>query len=462
MKNRNYIYIAFIAVGILLCFSCEKWIDPAVNVNPDSPVDPPMEVILPAIQGRIAYHTGNYDVTGTVGMWMQQINGTARQAQIVGNYTFVSSDVANLWNSFYRDAMMDLSIVIDKSKEAKSKSPHYEGIAKILLAYDLGLATQLWGDVPYTEAWQGVENKHPKYDPQSEIYGTLQTLLDEAIVALQVSPSDNIFNPANGDLIYKGELTSWLKAARALKARFALHTSKRNSNAYQEALDFIADGAFESNDDDFQFNFGPGDTEANPLYQFDEQREDAGQSSNFTNFIESNNLFIVGADTFPDPRQAVFQTKSTKTGIKTFGAYFGQKDAPIHFITYVEQLFIMAEAYYHTQKEQAAKDTLLSAISASLAKFEVNNPNWFAQLSAKISPLTGQNLLTEIMNQKYIALFLQPEVFVDWRRTGIPSLSPATGTEIPRRFPYSIEERNFNRKIPNVTSIYARNWIDVK
>ncbi len=458
MKNSKLKYLIYIAIGVFTLISCEKWIDPDLNIDPDSPVDPPMEVILPSAQGRIAYHTGSFDVTGTTGMWMQYIVGASRQAQIIGNYTFVEADVANTWNSFYRDAMMDLTLVIKKSQTEASKSPYYEGVAKVMLAYDLGLATQLWGDVPYTEAWKGLENKHPAYDAQSDVYATIQTLLDEAITALNADPDENIFFPDDGDMIYNGDTDAWIKAARALKARFAIHLSERNGDAaYQNALDYIAAGAFESNDDDFLFNFGQGDTEANPLYQFDDQREDASSSTGFKNFINTVNDF-----TSEDPRLVIFQTNTEETGEKTFGSYFGAKDAPVHFMTYVEQLFIMAEAYYHVGTEQTAKDTLIAAVSASLSKFGVFNAAWLAELSAKITPLTGAALEQEIMQQKYIAMFLQPEVFVDWRRRGFPVLTPTSGTQIPRRFPYSIEERNFNRNIPEVTSINARNWFDVE
>lgn len=458
MKNSKLKYLIYVAIGVFTLISCENWIDPDLNVDPDSPLDPPMQVILPSAQGRIAYHTGSFDVTGTTSMWMQHIVGASRQAQIIGNYTFVSSDVANLWNSFYRDAMMDLTLVIEKSQAEATKSPYYEGIAKVMLAYDLGLATQLWGDIPYSEAWKGLENKHPAYDAQSDIYATIQTLLDEAITALNVDPADNIFDPSDGDMIFNGDLDAWIKTARALKARFAIHLSERNGNsAYQDAIDFIAAGAFESNDDDFQFNFGLGDTEANPLYQFDDQREDANPSTGFADFVNSVNNF-----TTEDPRLAIYQTNTEATGEKTFGSYFGAKDAPVHFMTYVEQLFILAEAYYHVGPEQSAKDNLEAAVSASLDKFGVSNAAWLAELSAKIAPLTGIALEQEILHQKYIAMFLQPEVFVDWRRRGYPDLTPVSGTQIPRRFPYSIEERNFNRNIPDVTSIYARNWFDVE
>ncbi|MCB0683080.1 MAG: SusD/RagB family nutrient-binding outer membrane lipoprotein, partial [Saprospiraceae bacterium] len=50
----------------------------------------------------------------------------------------------------------------------------------------------------------------------------------------------------------------------------------------------------------------------------------------------------------------------------------------------------------------------------------------------EIDPGSGNLTLDHIMTQKYIAMFMDPEVFSDWRRTGIPELDPNTGANVPR------------------------------
>jgi hypothetical protein len=57
------------------------------------------------------------------------------------------------------------------------------------------------------------------------------------------------------------------------------------------------------------------------------------------------------------------------------------------------------------------------------------------------------------MNEKYVALFQNPEVWNDWKRTGFPTL---VGTP-PRRLTYPISEREAN---PNTPADGARNWND--
>jgi len=67
---------------------------------------------------------------------------------------------------------------------------------------------------------------------------------------------------------------------------------------------------------------------------------------------------------------------------------------------------------------------------------------------AGIDPGVGNLTMDHIMTQKYIGLFVQPEAFSDWRRTGIPSLTPVAGSEVPRRWYYPENEYLFNSNAP--------------
>ena len=60
----------------------------------------------------------------------------------------------------------------------------------------------------------------------------------------------------------------------------------------------------------------------------------------------------------------------------------------------------------------------------------------------------GSLTLEQIMTQKYIGLFVQPEAFSDWRRTGIPNLTPVAGSAVPRRWFYPENEYLFNSSAP--------------
>ena len=68
--------------------------------------------------------------------------------------------------------------------------------------------------------------------------------------------------------------------------------------------------------------------------------------------------------------------------------------------------------------------------------------------------------MTEIMTQKYIAMFTDPEVYNDWRRTGIPSLTPNTGSAVPTRFAYPDNEIRYNPNAPLGVTQFDKVWWD--
>jgi len=75
----------------------------------------------------------------------------------------------------------------------------------------------------------------------------------------------------------------------------------------------------------------------------------------------------------------------------------------------------------------------------------------------------GSITLESIITQKYLAMFGDPAVFSDWRRTGIPTLDPNTGSKVPRRLPYAQKEilSNENAPSPADVTIFDRVWWDV-
>jgi hypothetical protein len=61
--------------------------------------------------------------------------------------------------------------------------------------------------------------------------------------------------------------------------------------------------------------------------------------------------------------------------------------------------------------------------------------------------------LQNIIEEKYVTLFLNPEVGNDWKRTCLPSFAPAPGTAgIPGRLPYGLTEINANPNVPSTSS----------
>jgi len=447
MRNIFKITAAFAFMVTLLFTSCEKWIDPEINKDPDNVTDVPTNLLLPGTLGNMAYTLGGINVAAIGAMWCQQMRGADRQFIAMYNYNVKEENVANTWDSFYPDILMNLQVILEKSEN----TPHFAGVAKVLTAIALGNCTNLFGDIPYTEAFQGNENLTPKYDSQEQIFNTIITLLGEGITDLQRPDLDNEV-PLQGDMVYGNDVSAWLKLAHTLRARYNLNLSEVSSPDWSSILSDLGNGLAD-NADDCEFFFGNSPSEANPLYNFNNDR---------SGYVLANIVFkdMLAADSIADgtvdPRYAVFADDAVENsdGL-VFGTAYGSINSPVIFGSYVEAKFIEAEAHLRkSSPDQAAADAAYNAaVSASLAKFGVSDANWEATY-ASLSGIT----LEQIGVAKYKALFMQPEAYTNFRRTGYPVLVPVAGNEIPSRLPYPTDERLYNKENRPDVTIFTKMW----
>jgi hypothetical protein len=442
---------------MMLLSSCEKWIDPKMNVDPNNPTEVAMAQLVAPIEANLAYVVGG-ELARFVCPWMQQIAGL--QSQSAGNdiYVIGESDVNGDWSwNLYSPGMINTKILMDKA--ASTNSPNYAAIAKILMAYHLGVTTDLWGDIPYSDALNGASLQlKPTYDTQQEIYTTIFTLLNGAITDL--GSASSVFSPADEDLIYAGDLTKWKKTAYALKARYSLHLAKRNgTTAYSDALAAAAN-AYTSNDDDFKFVFGSALNNSNPIYQSEQDRN---------GYYSANATYEDMLSLTSDPRQLVYfnGTVGSRPGepnanAATIGTSYASPNTPVYLMSYAELKFIEAEARFKLNSSDAlAVNAYNEGLKASLQREGVyGDGTWYNANKITLATIT----LGKIINQKYLSSFLQIETWTDWRRTGYPVLALATGAtknEIPRRLPYPQDERLYNgENMPAGLTITSHVWWD--
>ena len=452
----------FFLLVILSAQSCEKWIDPDINVNPNEPADVTMEVLLSYIEADVAFRmAGGPDIISVQGIWIQQLDGIDRQSLGISNYVFDPYYVVAVWDPAYAEILADAKVLAKKA--AEQGSPYNAGVSNILTVITLGQLTDAWDAIPWSEALQGNAITQPVYDDQESVYNAMQIMLDQAIDSLSVA-TDNA--GISGDYYYDGDPVKWLKAAHALKARYYLHLSKRIGNeAYEHALEEIP-LAFSGNEDDLQFNYGTGETESNPLYQFMQERDNVRMGAYFVDLMKTSG----------DPRLPVFATQDDNGNYSGSapghadvtasrpGPAVAAADAPTYLITYGEMLFTKAEALFKTGADESEVRTiLLEAVTASLDKFKVTDQAWLQAYGQKISQLAGEALFKEIMTQKYIATFYQPEAYHSWRRTGYPVIAPNPEGQtpgIPRRFLYPISEQVYNQNTPTGFTLMDRVWWD--
>lgn len=152
-----------------------------------------------------------------------------------------------LWNNAYFNLIPDIDLVIELS--APEGLNTISGSMKVMKAYILFTLVDLFGDIPFSEAFQGVENPSPTADDQESVYAAALGILDEAITELQSPKGAPAF-----DLYYDGDPGKWLKLANTLKLRYYVQTRLVTNNT--SAVNALMDQVISSSSDDFEFNYG--------------------------------------------------------------------------------------------------------------------------------------------------------------------------------------------------------------
>ncbi len=417
--------ILFLLGGALLLgmSSCKKGFED-VNINPDVALDVPPGLLLSGIEGDLAT-TQAGDMARFTAMITQQATGSDRQFIALYSYAYTNDSFDPMWKNTYSGHLHNLALLLDKAD--KNGYNTYSGIARCLTAYTLMQTSDLFGSIPYSQAFKGTENLQPKYDTQEEVYAISLSMLDAAIANLSAT-SAGALKPGSDDIIYGGNAAKWAKFAHTLKARAYLHWGKKDAANYGKALTELASG-MTSGADDARFVYFGGQPGGAPMYQFIAQR-----GGYLTPNVTYGNLLTATGDTY---RSAKYNLP-----FEDGHPYFTPTQA-VAVLTATEAKFIKAECLFRTSGSAAALTTFQDAIMQSFSDIGLST----ASATAYVATQTVTPALSDIMNQKYLALYCDPEVFSDWRRTGFPVLT-ATGPVIPRRFLYPTSEVNLNSNTP--------------
>ncbi|WP_234571925.1 SusD/RagB family nutrient-binding outer membrane lipoprotein [Rhodohalobacter sp. 614A] len=465
MKISKIISVFLLTTVLLFVFGCEDFLD--VNTDPTAPSNVPPNLQLSGLLGTFSYEIIGNDPARTTNRWVQQLSWTGFPPSS-DNYDFDESGPNNFWDSTYTRVLNNAREMEQKAEE--NGNPAYSGISKIIQAWTFAILTDLWNEIPYSEAFDPA-NTTPDYDNQEFMYGEIMRLLISALENLaEQSPAP----PGNDDLLYGGDMDKWKRLAYTLIARYELrltnapgHTAENQANA---ALDALQNG-FTSNDDDADFQYFNNDGEENPWYQFaiDGKWDTRDQlSAHYINLLQDlndprlsiqarpvgavdNNGLVAGFD--PDMVEYTGNLNGEDGGgasnFSSIGTFYSAPDAPLTWFSYAEAKFIEAEAIYITQGAEAAQAVYEDAIRASMDKLDVDQGDVDTYITSLSLLSVAMDPLEEIITQKYIANFLSLENFNDWRRTGYPELEAAVDAvtpsdQIPVRYPYPSSELQNN------------------
>lgn len=239
-----------ILLAILMLFSvssCDLF-DMDINKDPNNPSDASLDLLLANVILECSDVFAN-DLNETV-------SGFVAHTSSFDDFNMTNGSWNNTWNFLYSNPLTDLERIIVAAEKA-GNNPHYLGVAQVLKAYYFSLMVDLWGDVPYSQAFKGdLDIREPAYDDDAAIYADLLLLLDKALVNFELTSAVGV----GGDLIYNGSIAKWKKAANSLKLRLLVQTRATQDNtaaiqaligATPDLTKFIVTAA-----DDFQFKFG--------------------------------------------------------------------------------------------------------------------------------------------------------------------------------------------------------------
>lgn len=263
--QKPYKTLALIGL-ILTTAGCNDYLE--VNLNPNLPVDSPPNLLLAGIGGNVGFAMGA-DVHKYTLLWAQQFAAqNGRQTEAYDAYTIAPTEVNNAFRANgFAGPLADIEELLKKDPQATH--PFYFDIAKALKAFYFAAIADLWGDVPYREAFQGAANLQPKPDTSKDIYADVFKLLDEAMV--EFGKASALAAPGPDDYFYGGNAQRWIRMINTTKLRLYLHQLNAQAVTPQAVAAFIQanDTKFmASTADNFQLRFEVIAGKQNPIHQF--------------------------------------------------------------------------------------------------------------------------------------------------------------------------------------------------
>ena len=433
MRLKNHFRRAAGVMLVTLTLGACDFISP-IDSNPNAVPEATVDQLFTGAQ-VVSYFLSHGGLSRIAAIWTQQMAGTDRQFSAFDNYVITDADFEDEFDALYtQGGLIDIREGIAQAEAAGRSS--YAGILKIHEAYFVGLIASFYGDIPYTEA-VNPDIEFPVLEDQAAVYTAVQTLLDEAIADLAAGG----LGPGAVDLNFGGDVASWTAVANTLKARFQMHWAEVNGAAAYTAARTAALAGVQTTAGNWESQFGTSQTETNLWTQFLVDRSGYVASGDFlVPFMVANNDPRISIY-FDEASAGVYTSRVSNLAEAGFGA--ASYDLPI--VSCSENFFILAEAEYNVGTEAAARTAARSAAACEeaehgLAADDLGSVTGFAG--------AGAALLQEIMEQKYIALFLNPEAYNDYKRTCLPAITErASG--MPGRLFYSSQERQSNPNVPN-------------
>ena len=509
--KKIFKYAAVLTAGLIICTGCRKDFE-KTNTNPSTynqTTFDPNYLLTSAQLGYSGSTDFSYDTwrgnliycstmmqgfSTVIGYWAG--DKYMLNAGYTAAYWGFSAGTPTGGDGAYPEQVRPIVDVV-QSTDGKAQYKNLHQIARIMRALIFERITDLYGDVPYSQAGLGYYDKtyFPKYDKQQDIYTNLIKEVTEATAALDPSA-----DKPTGDVFYKGDIAKWQRFGNTLLLRMAMRLSKVDPGTAKTVVAQVVGKTMASNDDD-AFILGDANGGRTTINRNSQILLGDGGQENF--YVRWSNTFIDQLKSTGDPRLSavavtgLYLTDGTKmqnpaanssaavqkgmpngkdlSGNAAYAIYSDpsfngftnysspapgliKRNGPTFVLTYAESELLLADAaerfgiagraatHYHDGVKAAI--TYLSQYDASAT---VSDAAAETYLSAH--PYVQANGLNMINTQYWLlanTMLDFYESWANWRRSGFPVLTPvnypgnATAGTIPRRFPYPIVEAGTN------------------
>jgi len=484
MKKFKYFVLAsIVAFGLT---SCGDFGD--TNIDPEhlNEGNVPYAMLFSNAQHQVLGSDWDIWRNGCIyaGQWMQHI--TSIDWWWPHNMFYYTADYsAAYWSTYNSDrgAFRDVTTVLDKWAGDDTYKIDYN-MARVLRVYAASRMTDLYGDIPYSQAGRPALYSYPEYDTQQEVYNDMLKELDEA----QANLSSGTAVMGSQDLYFQGDAASWKRFANSLMLRLAMRLSKVDqATAKTYAAKALANGLITSNAQNVKLNHSDGVTtndSSEPYAKiFAHEDKEFFIGKTFLDILQDGNdprialICTVCDDPSISVQNSDFQYGNSDPSIqkglptggysnasgsqwwigKLGGEYaligtdgynyqshysvpnrytYSNPTSPTFIVTYAQTQLLLAEAAYRGWVSGDAQTYFKNGVQAALEQFSqfttagaqslystyLTSSAISTYVNAQVAQFSS-NPLKAINIQYYINCFCDEyETFANWRRSGYPEL----------------------------------------
>lgn len=468
----NQIIVYFLAIMMLLVSaSCERGFE-ELNVDPDDPTETSANFLFNGLLASLPYVRNEKLYLNNHHMY--------QWSQLSASLFDEPNEVSELgrdpvWDDHFGAVrnVRELEKRLDAYTGDPARMQNRRALLKIVYAYKTLRTTDLYGDMPYSEAGRGVDPENqifrPQYDTQEAIYrdalAELKWAADNLVTdAGATTPAgETYFNYGPNETLFNNDMLKWKKLANALRLRYALRMSNVDEAYARETAAEILNGNQplpEGHEDMFAFSPARNGVSADIYWAYEffagirmgeniwnHMTEDTNPDGSgiidprvYIYFEPNDSGLWVPAPQSPADRAAgdqyghpyVTERQNDPTGFENRGYYSGfnfflvndKNNATEFHVAYPEVCFLRAECYQRGFASGNAQEWYEKGIRASIEKWYMYGTTHIDYVDPPAMP-TDEEItafinhpeiafdaskgLMQIHVQRWIDLLLQPQ-----------------------------------------------------